>query len=100
MKLTMLKWLFWWGALGLLVPAVLLLRWKLLGIGFGRFEATLWPSSILMMCLEGSPTISTILLVFAIAVVANVLLYSLIGLLIWPVLRLFIRPRDTRHPKQ
>lgn len=97
MKLTILKWLFYWGALGLLVPAVLLLRWKLFGIMFGQLEATLWPSSIFTIGLEGNPTISTILFVYAVAFVVNVLLYSLIGLLIWPVLRFFLRQRAESH---
>ena len=60
---------------------------------FGQLEAALWPSSIFTMSLEGGPTILDILLVYAIALVAKVLLYSLIGLLIWPVLRLFLRQR-------
>jgi len=93
MKLTFSKWLLYFGVLGLLVPAVLLLRWKLFGIMFGLLEATLWPSSIFTMGLEGNPTIWNILLVYAIALVANVLLYSLAGLLIWPVFRFLLRQR-------
>ena|ERR1700758_990124 len=87
MKLTLSKWLVWWSAFGLVVPAVLLLRWKLFGAMFGQFEATVWPSSIFTMALEGSHSISNILLVYAIALFANMLLYSFVGLLAWPVLR-------------
>ena len=42
-----------WGALGLVIPALLILRWKLTGASFGEVESILWPSSILTMGLEG-----------------------------------------------
>ena len=77
----------------MLVPAVFLLRWKLFGAIFGDLEATLWPSSIMTMVLEGSHTIWDILLVYAVSLFANVLLYSLIGLLTWPVLRFVVHRR-------
>lgn len=98
MKLTIAKWLFYWAVIGLLVPTVLLLRWKLLGVMFGEVEAALWPASIITMGLEGNSTIWNILLIYAIAFVVNVLLYSLIGLLIWPVLRFFVR-QQAEHPE-
>ena len=56
---------------------------------FGQFEATLWPSSIVMIGLNENSTASTILFAYAFAFIANALLYSLIGLLIWPLLRFF-----------
>jgi hypothetical protein len=93
MKLTIWKWVFWWGLLGLLVPAVLLLRWKLFDSGFGQFEATLWPSSIMTMVLEGSVKMWDILVVYTIALVANIILYSVVGLLTWPVVRFVLRRR-------
>jgi len=93
MKLTLWKWVSWWSALGLLVPAVLLLRWKLFGATFGQLEGTLWPSSIMTMVLEGSHTTWNILTVYAISLLANVILYSLIGLLTWPVIRFVVRGR-------
>ena len=74
------------------VPLVLLLRWKLFGAMFGQFEGTLWPSSIITMALEGTHSAWDIFLVYAIALLANVVLYSLIGLLIWPLFR-FVRSR-------
>lgn len=83
--------MFWWGALGLLVPAVLLMRWKLFGAMFGQVEAIVWPSSIITLGLEGNPGLGAILLVHALAILANVLAYSLMGLLVWPVARLFLR---------
>jgi hypothetical protein len=67
MKLTLSKWLLWWSAFGLLVPTLLLLRWKVLAAMFGQFEATVWPSSIFTMVLEGSHSTSNVLIVYAIA---------------------------------
>lgn len=65
-----------------------MLRWQISGSGFGILEFTLWPASILLMGLEGNHSLSTILIVFAIVMAANILLYGMVGLLIWPVLRL------------
>jgi len=48
--------------------------------------------------LEGNSTIWNILPVYSIAFVVNVLLYSLVGLLIWPVLRFFVR-QQAGHPE-
>ena len=97
MKLTLWKWVFWWGILGLLVPAVLILRWKLFGSMFGQIEAILWPSSIMLMILEGSVSMLNILLVYAIALVGNVTIYSGVGLLTWPALRFVQRRHAQTH---
>jgi hypothetical protein len=97
MKLTISRWVFWWGVLGVLVPALLLLRWKLFGVMFGEVEAIIWPSSIFTMALEGSPTIGNILFVYAIAFLANILLYSVVGLMTWPPLRFFLRRNAESH---
>jgi len=98
MKLTLGKWVFWWSVLGLLVPAVLLLRLKLFGSMFGEWEVTLWPSSIMTMALEGRVTAWDILFVYTVALVANVIVYSLAGLLTWPALRFVLRRRA--QPRQ
>src|SRR5258705_6732997 len=97
MKLTLRKWVFWWGVLGLLVPALLILRWKLFGSGFGRIEAILWPSSIILMILEGTVSMLYVLLVYAIVLVGNVITYSGVGLLTWPALRFVQRRRAQTH---
>jgi hypothetical protein len=91
MKLRLRKWVFWWSVLGLLVPGVLILRWKIFGSVFGQMEAILWPSSIVLIGLEGQVSIFVILLGYAIAIVANVVVYSGIGLLSWPAVRIMLR---------
>jgi hypothetical protein len=93
MRLTVKKWIVWWGLAGLLVPVVLLLRWKLFGHGFGEREAILWPSSLILMALEGPPEPVVIAVVYAIAVAANITLYSVVGLLSWFFLDLVLRRR-------
>ena len=93
MKLKLWKWMSSCGLVGLLVPAALILRWKLLGAPFGRLELILWPSSILLMGLEGQGNAFIITLSYAILMAANIALYCAIGLLMWPVLRLALRPR-------
>jgi hypothetical protein len=91
MKVTLWKWMSWCGLVGLLVPPALILRWKLLGLIFGRLELILWPSSILLMGLEGQHSALLIILVYATVIVVNIVLYCIIGLLTWPVLRLALR---------
>ena len=85
--------MFWWGSIGLLVPVALILRWKLLGSTFGQIELILWPSSILLMGLEGQRSAFIIILSYAIVIVANIVFYCVIGLLTWLLLRLPLRRR-------
>jgi hypothetical protein len=91
MKIRLWIWVLCAAALGLLVPAAFLLRWKITGYGFGDLEVTFWPSSIFLMGLEGNHNVSTIITVFAIALTANVILYAIVGLLTWSVLRFVLR---------
>jgi hypothetical protein len=93
MKRTVWKWLFWCGSVGLLVPAALILRWKVLGSKFGQIELILWPSSILLIGLEGQRSAFIIILWYAIVIVTNIVFYCVIGLLTWPLLRLALRRR-------
>jgi len=83
MKLMLLKWVAWWSALGFAVPILLILGWRLFGLGFGQSEAILWPSSIMLMGLEGPTQRSAldIVEIYALSIVENVLLYSFVGLL-------------------
>src|ERR1035438_4619475 len=60
---------------GLLVPVALILRWKLLGSTFGQIELILWPSSILLMGLEGQRSAFIITLSYAMVIVANIVFY-------------------------
>jgi hypothetical protein len=94
MKPALWKWMFWCGLLGLLVPVALILRWKLLGSTFGQLELILWPSSIMLMGLAWPHrSVFDVIQFYAIVVVANMVLYCVIGLLTWPVVRLALRHR-------
>ena len=94
MKIRLLKWVLAWGALGLVIPAVLLLRWKLTGSSFGQVESILWPSSILTMGLDGSRGNLEILEIFAILIAENVVMYLFLGLLTSPLFLLLLRWRN------
>ena len=96
MKARLLKWVLGWGALGLVVPALLLLRWKLTGSSFGQLEVILWPSSILTMGLEGPSPRSNldIVEVYAALIAENIVLYLLIGLFTSPFFFLILRWRN------
>jgi len=53
-------WTSAFGALGLLVPALLLLRYWFFGTMFGESEVWLWPASIIFMGLEAPNTTKTL----------------------------------------
>jgi hypothetical protein len=91
MKWTGKKWIFWWAAAGLLVPTVLLLNWLVLGHGFGTTEVVLWPSSMITMALESQPNVATIVVVYAIAIATNIMLYSMVGAVMWLFIAQFRR---------
>lgn len=90
MKLTLLRWIIWWGSLGLLIPLALILGWKFLGWSFGLASVTFWPSSIMLMGLDGPRprSASDIAEIYSIAVVSNIALYAVVGVLTWPILQL------------
>lgn len=92
MKLTLWKWMFGWGSIGLLVPAAVILRWKLLHATFARIELILWPSSIMLMGLDGQHSAFIILLSYAMVISMNIIFYCVIGLLTWLLIRLALRP--------
>ena len=85
--------MFWWGSIGLLVPVALILRRKFLGSTFGQIELILWPGSLLLMGLEGQRSAFVIIMTYAMVIAANIVLYCVIGLLTWPVLRIALRRR-------
>ena len=74
-------------------PLALILRWKLLGSKFGQIELIFFPSSILLLGLEGQPSAFIIILWYAIVIVANIVFYCVVGLRTWPLLRLALRRR-------
>jgi len=77
-------WTSAFGALGLLVPALLLLRYWFFGTMFGESEVWLWPASIIFMGLEAPNTTKfDVVIFYVIALSTNVLLYATVGGLIW-----------------
>jgi hypothetical protein len=84
--LRLKNWLTGWGAAGLAAPALYLIVH--LVASYDLFIFPLWPASILGMALEPNPPLVTVILFWLVAIAANVLLYGLIGLLLWPVARL------------
>jgi hypothetical protein len=81
--------------MGLAIPALLLIYWKITG-SFGTWASILWPSSILLMGLEGPGPRSMweIGQVYAILIAENVVLYLIVGLLTSPLL-FFLRASAT-----
>lgn len=85
------------GAFGLVVPVALCARYFLLGAtsGLGGWVGWLRPSSIKFMALDmPSPApMSTVVSVYAVALVENILLYALAGVVVWVLVRGVLRQR-------
>lgn len=97
MKLRLWKWILWWALAGLLVPVLLILRWKLLGSIFGELELVFWPSSIMLLGLEGPASRRRLDIVefYALVMAMNVVLYAVVGLAVWPPIRAAFRQRGS-----
>lgn len=72
------------GAVGIAVPLILILRYLILQQPFGIIEGWLWPSSIMLMALEASGTPrAMVVFVHAFAIAVNALLSAIIGVTVW-----------------
>lgn len=87
------KFLYWFGASGLLIPALFSVFWQILrtlGVNavwilhVEKIQLLLWPSSIFMIATAGSPFFSfSLLSIFLISSAVNVIVYLFFGGLIW-----------------
>ena len=81
------------GIVGLLVPVVIYPLWQWVNSGkdlqrkinFEDFATVVWPSSILLMALEGSGSAASRSIIIAVSVAVNGLLYACVGLLLWGI---------------
>ncbi|MGB6829475.1 MAG: hypothetical protein WBE41_15620, partial [Terracidiphilus sp.] len=90
------------GALaGAAVSSILTAGWFIFHVGAGEFAVTLWPSSIMFMALDtpGPAAVSTVVFVYAVAIVENIVLYATIGALACGMLRLVMWIRERLWPK-
>jgi len=81
------KWVSGFAALGLLIPITLLIRPFLLDRPFGAWSVALWPSSLIFSALHvpwSSPMRAAAAL-YILALITNVLTYSCLGAVLWPV---------------
>lgn len=86
-RITNKKFLLWWALAGLLVPLVFeLIYWliptPLLSVISAAFAPFLWPSSILLVVLDGQVSILDIISVFTLSIGINIILYTVIGAII------------------
>ena len=91
------RWVIGCGIIGLLVPAALSVKWFGFHSGAGS-ETVLWPSSIMFMALDvPSPaTISTVAVVYTVAIIENILLYAVLGAVTWLLAHAVVRVVDRR----
>ena len=79
----MKKWLTGWGIAGLIAPLLYLVVHFV--ASYDLFIFPFWPGSIGLMALEGQPSTATIVMFWLITVSSNVVLYAVIGILLWPL---------------
>ena len=58
---------------------------------FGELELIFWPTSFILMALEGPLERVVMVVVYTVALAANVMLYSILGLLSWQLLDPILR---------
>jgi hypothetical protein len=102
-KRSFLRWLSVSATLGLIVPIVILLAEKIV---FSNTKLTYhyyyffylvlrfaWPPSIALMATDGNEGTPSAYLIVAISILANILLYSVLGCILWGVSRAIIKAR-------
>ena len=87
----MLKFILLFSSVGAFIPIILSSIWpllekypsiyRMLGLGLLRFQVLVWPSSIFMIGTAGNKGIPIQML--SLSIIANILLYALIGFLAW-----------------
>jgi hypothetical protein len=85
MRLTQRKWILCWSALGLFVPALLLICSMVFNHSFGGVGVVLWLTSLILMALDapGPLQLSDLMAIvtfYGIALLTNILLYAVVGL--------------------
>jgi len=89
------------GCLGVAICPVLIGLWKLVEVlklppevdsVVQTLFLVLWPPSLGLMALDGRQARAEVLLVYAVVIMANALLYAVVGLLVGAIGRLLFRP--------
>jgi hypothetical protein len=81
------KWLRGWIIASLVAPLAYLAIYFIFGYSLGEGIDIFWPGSLALMVLENRPPLATVVLVWIISIGTNVLLYAVIGLVLWPFTR-------------
>ena len=81
------RWVEGWAVLGAIVPITVLIRTMVFRDSVGEWFVWLWPSSLVLAALEAVDPRSLFapLVVDAVAVAINVMLYAGVGIVLWPV---------------
>jgi len=106
MKVSRKQWLLSWGVLGLVIPIVLMVNYRvcvahvtdrtqLINCLWGEEQVILWPTAVMLMPLEAHPTPFAVVWFYSLAVVSNIFVYASVGLLTW----FFVQPFVTLDPR-
>ncbi len=82
------RWLRGWIIAALVAPFAYLVVY--LVSGYSLFIVVFWPGSLGLTVLEGQPppSMAMVALIWSVSIMTNVLLYTVIGLLLWPFARI------------
>lgn len=98
-KRSFLKWVVTASVVGLLVALGFLVAAKFVPQEYSysvhQVMGWIWPSAIFLMATEGIENTAKGYLFVFISVVANVLLYGVVGAVLWCLKRLLLKPRNT-----
>jgi hypothetical protein len=77
------KWLLGWIIASLVPPLLFLIVWAVSGYSLGI--EVFWPGAMGLMALENQPPMETVVVVWIMCIGTNIVLYGVIGLLLWPL---------------
>ena len=92
-RIALRHWLIWSALLGAVAPALWFMLFALDALSYGPYVILrrLWPTSVLLLATAGNEHTWQAYMILSLAIVSNMALYSLLGVVAWSVRRRFGR---------
>lgn len=88
----MMRFVLWWTLAGFLIPVVIMIITQA-GVIYllpDWLVVAFWPSSIMLMGTMGQEFTPMGIVVLVLSVLINQILYSMVGVMVWPLFRRFV----------
>jgi hypothetical protein len=92
-KRSFLRWVSVSAIVGFIVPVAYLLGFEIFNYTMNKVWMLIWPSSIFLMATDGSEGTPGAYLIIAESSLANIILYSILGCVLWGISRAIIKAR-------